>query len=266
MRNCMLRSVKIFNPASVFESIRSYNGAIFRLDEHLGRLKQSARVLGADLSIKEISGFRKAIWDEYKKSGIKDAYIRITVFLPSKEPCFIIKAAKAYPPAIYKKGVFLKTSASRKSPASGLLANIKSSNYLSGISARTDIADTFEVLMLNPQGRVAEATVSNIFMAKGRRIFTPPASAGLLAGITRAVVFDLAKRLSLGIDEYNLTRHDLYNADECFLTNTGIGILPVVNIDARKIGNGSPGRLTKSLIEEFKKITERSLVTARDSR
>jgi branched-chain amino acid aminotransferase len=246
--------MKNYTP-SVFESIRSYNGAIFRLDEHLARIKRSARALNVDLSKNQIAGYRKAIQDRYKQSRIKNAYIRMSVFLPSRQMQLIIKAADVYPPQIYKKGVFLKTVASGRPPAASVLANIKSSNYLSAICARAQVGVAFEVLMLTAEGRVAEASVSNIFMAKGGRIFTPAASAQILAGITRQVVFELAKGLSVSVDEHDLTRHDLYNADECFLTNTGIGILPVVTIDARRIGSGLVGILTKRLMKEFKKIT-----------
>lgn len=231
--------------------MRSYDGRIFKLDEHLYRLKESAKACGAELSEAEILSFRKTIEKAIKKSRIKNAYIRLAVSLPLKERSLIIKELKRYPDEIFQKGAALATSCVRKTSAANLAVNIKSSNFLSAVLAKSESPAVFDALMLQQDSYAAEGTVSNIFIVKDKILFTPPASSGLLKGITRGVILDLAKENSIAASEVNLTRHDLYNSDECFLTNTTIEILPVVEIDGRKIGSGKPGKLTKRLTKMF---------------
>jgi branched-chain amino acid aminotransferase len=248
-------NVTHFNPNSVFESLRTYDRRIFKLNEHLARLKESAKMFGMELSGEEILNFKKIIQDGYEKSGIKNAYIRIALSVPAGKIHLIIREIKVYPETIYKKGVSIATAVSKKSSFGSIGPNIKASNFLSGICAKMDVSEKFEALMLGPQAEASEGSVSNIFIVKKKNIFTPPLSSGLLAGITRQAVFDLAGPLGIAIDERVLTRHDMYNSDECFLTNTTAGIVPVVSIDSRKIGSGRPGGITKRLAKAFRMLT-----------
>jgi branched-chain amino acid aminotransferase len=234
---------------SVFESLRSYNGKIFKLDEHLERLKESACTAGIRLKELEIAGLKNKIETAYRKSAIKNAYIRVAVSAGSKDINLIIRGIKNYPKQLYTDGVSIKTSAIRKPNAPDFF--IKSSNYLPEICAKIGAGACLEAVLLNEQGFVSEATVSNIFIIKNKNILTAPVPCGLLNGITRQVIFDLARALRIIAREEILTRHDLYNADECFLTNTTMEIMPVVNIDGRRIGDGSPGSITKILIKKF---------------
>jgi len=237
---------------SIFESMRSYNKEIFKLDEHLERLDESARTLGVRLSEKEIINFKNKIESAHKKSAVKNAYIRIAVPLLSRKPQIIIKNINPYPQKFYKKGISIMTAVTRRQNA--LASFVKSSDYLPGISAVMDTPGDPEAIMLNERGFVSEATVSNIFIVKDRRLLTPFSYAALLNGITRQHVFNLAAALDINVIEQDFTRHDVYNADECFLTNTTMEIMPVVRVDKRKIGKGKPGKITKELMKRFHKV------------
>jgi len=235
---------------SIFESMRSYGGNIFKLDEHLNRFKESAKTTGIKLSERQISNFKKTIENAYKKSKIKNAYIRACFSPGCKNLSLIIKDIKKYPDEFYQNGVSLRTDVIRKS--NNAISHIKSSNFLPCVCAKLKNDEgSFETLVLNENGFVTETTVSNIFIVKDSCIFTAPPCAGLLNGITRQVVFNLAFKCGVKIKETFLTRHDLYNADECFLTNTTIGVMPVTEIDKRKIGNGKPGKTTKNIYNLF---------------
>jgi len=258
MKRHVFYEIDDYIPCSVFESLRSYGGRIFKLDEHLIRLKESIKTIGLELSEGEISSLKDNILAEYKKKGIKNAYIRFALSAPDKKINLIIKKVNLIPEIFYKKGVFLRTAVEKKSSANAFKYGIKSSNFMAGIFAKMESVGSFDALMLNDTGYVAETTISNIFMVKGKDIFTPPISTGLLGGITRQVVFDLAKNIGIKINQVNITRHDLYNADECFLTSTNIKVLPVAKIDARVIGSGKPGAITKKLIREFDELIKGS--------
>jgi len=258
MKRHVFYEIDDFIPCSVFESLRSYGGRIFKLDEHLARFKESVKTIGLELSEGEVSSLKDNILAEYKKSCIKDAYIRFALSAPDKKINLIIKKAKLVPEIFYKKGVFLRTSVDKKNSANAFKYSIKSSNFMPGVFAKIESVGLFDALMLNDMGYVAESTISNIFMIKGKDVFTPPVSTGLLGGITRQVVFDLAQIIGIKINQVNITRHDLYNADECFLTSTNIKVLPVAKIDARVIGSGKPGVITKKLIREFDELIKGS--------
>lgn len=248
-------NISDFNPTNIFESIRSYNGRIFRLDEHLARLGESARTVGLEVSAAEISDFRRIIEKGLAKSGIKNAYIRLALSVPLKNVSLIIKKVTTYPGVCYEKGVSVNTAVVKKNSANAPISRIKSSNFLSAVLAKIESPRTFDALMLQGDGLVAEGTVSNVFIVKRNCLFTPPASSGLLNGVTRQVVFWLAKAARIPAREVNLTRQDLYNADECFLTNTTAEIMPVVEMDGRKIGSAKPGAITRQLMKGFKRLT-----------
>ena len=248
-------------PGGVFETMRSYEGRIFRLKEHVERFFESCN-----------SAARKAPCDKPKlaillrnalaKSKLKEAHIRLALYGGNHKPAeisLLIRPFKSYPGACYRKGVSLITSVVKKSPAGCVCSKIKSSNFLAGVIAKAEVAKSrgFEPMLLNEKGIVAEGAVSNIFIIKEGVLMTSPVSAGLLRGITRGVVLELADKLGIGAKESLLTRHDIYIADEAFITNTIMEIVPVVGVDGRKVGKGRPGAITKKLMEEFKNETRR---------
>jgi branched-chain amino acid aminotransferase len=253
----------------VFEGIRFYNGRVFRLKEHLERLARSAQCLALPLpmSLEEIAA---ATLETCRQSGLTDGYIRLLLTrgvgslglnpFKCERPSLIIivDTIELYPEEYYHKGVPLITAGTRKVNSSALNPNIKSLNYLSNIMAKIEAiaAGTVEAVMLNEQGYVAEGTGDNIFIVKGNRVATPPITAGILPGITREVIMELCQKLDIPCIEENMTRYELYTADEIFLTGTGAEILPVVKLDGRIIGKGRFGPVTLKLIHEFRKLTQ----------
>ena len=253
----------------VFEGIRAYNGRVFKLKEHIERLYYSAKaiLLTIPMTMEEMT---KAVILACRENNIVDGYIRLVVtrgvgtlglnpFKCSK-PSVIIIADKIqlYPPKVYEEGMAIITAATTRNLHNALNPAIKSLNYLNNILAKIEAinADVEEAIMLNAEGFVAECTGDNIFIVKGKKLMTPPLSAGALRGITRAVVMDIAQQEGLEVSEPNLTRYDLYNADECFLTGTAAELVPVTKIDCRIIGTGKPGPVTKLLLEKFHALTK----------
>lgn len=252
----------------VFEGIRVYSGRIFRLEQHLARLFDSAKaiMLTIPMSTGELT---EACCEACRLNGIRDGYIRLVVtrgvgnlglnpFTCERPTVFIIADKIAlYPAVVYEKGINLITAATQRNHPNAVNPAIKSMNYLNNILARIEAvkAGTEEALMLNAEGFVAECTGDNLFVLRDHVLQTPPPSAGALLGITRSVVFELAKRLGVLVTEPNLTRYEVMTADECFLTGTAAEIVPVASLDGRIIGNGKPGALTSKLIEEFHKVT-----------
>jgi len=253
----------------VFEGIRAYNGRVFKLKEHIERLYYSAQaiLLTIPMTMEEMT---KAVILACRENNIVDGYIRLVVtrgvgtlglnpFKCSK-PSVIIIADKIqlYPPKVYEEGMAIITAATTRNLHNALNPAIKSLNYLNNILAKIEAinADVEEAIMLNAEGFVAECTGDNIFIVKGKKLMTPPLSAGALRGITRAVVMDIAQQEGLEVSEPNLTRYDLYNADECFLTGTAAELVPVTKIDCRIIGTGKPGPVTKLLLEKFHALTK----------
>jgi len=157
----------------------------------------------------------------------------------------------------YVNGLDVVTCATRRIPHGALSPMVKSLNYLNNIMAKIEaqIAGAGEGLMLNEQGFVSECTGDNIFTIKNGAIYTPPISSGALAGVTRNVVFEIAAEMGISIQEPNMTRYDIYTADECFLTGTAAEVIPAVKLDTRPIGDGTPGPLTKKLIARFRELT-----------
>lgn len=254
----------------IFEGIRAYNGRVFKLKEHIDRLFYSAKAILLTIPMSPAEMIRATV-ETCRANNIRDGYIRLVVtrgvgglgLNPNrcKEPSVIIIADKIqlYPAEYYEKGLEIVTVPTTRNLHSALNPAIKSLNYLNNILAKIEAnnAGCEEAIMLNAEGFVAECTGDNLFIIKNGKLFTPPLSAGALYGITRGVVMDLAREKGVDVSEPNLTRYDLFNADECFLTGTGAEIIPVVKIDGRVIGSGKPGPVTKDLVKRYHELTQR---------
>jgi branched-chain amino acid aminotransferase len=253
----------------VFEGIRSYDGLVFKLKEHIDRLWESAHTIMLKIPISK-DAMIKAVIATLRANKLRNAYIRLVVTRgegdlgldPRKcpKPTIFIIADKIalYPERFYKEGLQIVTVPTPRNINEALNPQIKSLNYLNNILAKIEAtnAGAEEAIMLNSQGYVAECTGDNIFIVKTGALFTPPTYAGILKGITRGAVLDLARKADIQTKEDMLTRHDLFNADECFLSGTAAEIIPVVRIDGRTIGSGSPGRITLKLLADFRKLTK----------
>lgn len=253
----------------VFEGIRFYNGRIFRLEGHLDRLWDSARAicLTIPLSREEMTA---ALIETVRQNELQDGYIRLIVTRGvgnlglNPENCqrasvIIIAASIAlYPEDQYERGLSVITCGSRRMSAAALSPQVKSLNYLNNILAKIEAMQcgAGEGLMLNEQGYVAECTGDNIFVLKRGFLTTPPVSAGGLRGITREVVIEIAREFKIPCDEPEMTRYDIYTADECFLTGTAAEIIPVISLDKRLIGAGVPGPVTARFIARFRELTQ----------
>jgi branched-chain amino acid aminotransferase len=253
----------------VFEGIRAYNGRVFKLKEHIDRLFYSAKAILLTIPLTHAK-IMDAVVETCRRNGIRDGYIRLVVtrgpgglgLNPNrcKQPSVIIIADKIqlYPAELYERGLDIITVPTVRNLHSALNPAIKSLNYLNNILAKIEAnnAGCEEAIMLNAEGFVAECTGDNLFITKGQRLLTPPLYAGALYGITRGVVMDLAREIGLEVSETNLTRYDLFNADECFLTGTGAEVIPVVKIDGRVVGSGQPGAITKNLVLRYHELTK----------
>jgi len=253
----------------VFEGIRAYHGRVFKLKEHVDRLFCSAKAILLELPMSHAQ-LMKATVEACRANKLRDGYIRLVVTRgigslglnprSCKRPSVIIIADKIqlYPPELYQRGMEIVTVPTTRNLHSALNPAIKSLNYLNNILAKIEAnnAGVEEAVMLNAEGFVAECTGDNLFIVKNRALFTPPLSAGALYGITRQTVIDLAEEAGLKVSEPNLTRYDLFNADECFLTGTGAELIPVVKIDGRVIGTGKPGPITRRLEEDYHALTK----------
>jgi branched-chain amino acid aminotransferase len=252
----------------VFEGIRFYQDRVFRLDEHMDRLWDSAKAIALDIPLSR-TALIDATLETIRQNDLHDGYIRLLVtrgvgslgLSPDscRRPTIVIIAATIalYPDSLYEKGLTLATCSVRRIPPAALSPRIKSLNYLNNILAKIEAqqAGAAEGVMLNEQGYVAECTGDNLFVVKNGVISTPPVNAGILAGVTRAVVFELAKKNGIPIKEEDLTRYDILVADECFLTGTAAEVIAAVQMDRRPIGNGRPGSITLKLVEEFRGLT-----------
>ncbi len=250
----------------VFEGIRAYNGRVFRLSEHLKRLEESAQAIFLSLPI-PIKKIEEALLESVRVNGLKDAYIRLVITRGigdlgldmrkcKKNASVIIIADKIelYPPSFYEKGLDLITSSIRQRTPDQLSPAIKSLNYLPNIMARAEAvrAGAQEAILLNQQGYVSECTGDNIFYVRDGNLYTPPTYAGILDGITREAVIDIAReKMSLKVEEKLFTVHELYRADEAFVTGTGAEVVAAVKIDGHPIGSGVPGSLTKKIAQAF---------------
>jgi branched-chain amino acid aminotransferase len=253
----------------VFEGIRAYNGRVFKLREHIARLYYSAKALLLTIPISP-DQMLQAVLATCRRNKLRNGYIRLLVtrgvgtlgLNPNrcKNPSVIIIADKIqlYPQEMYERGMEIVTVPTTRNLHSAVNPAIKSLNYLNNILAKIEanIAGVEEAIMLNAQGYVAECTGDNIFIVKDGQMFTPPLAAGALYGITRGVVIEIAREAGWQVSEPNLTRYDLFNADECFLTGTGAELIPVVKIDGRVIGTGKPGPVTRGLVEQYHALTQ----------
>ncbi len=252
----------------VFEGIRFYNGRVFRLEEHIRRLFDSAKAICLDVGLMpdEISA---AVVETIRQNELRDGYVRLVVTrgcgdlglnpsLCPKTTVFIIASKiTLYSPDKYENGLHVVTCATRRIAHGALSPMVKSLNYLNNVMAKIEAqqAGAGEGLMLNEQGYVAECTGDNVFIVKNGEILTPPISSGALAGVTRAVVLEIAGDLGLRVLQPEMTRYDIYTADECFLTGTAAEVIPVVRLDNRVIGDGLPGAVTRRLIARFHELT-----------
>jgi len=260
----------------VFEGIRTYNGRVFMLEEHVDRLFRSAQAIALTIpmSKKEILN---AVVMTCKVNNNMNGYVRLVVTrgkgtlglnpYSCKKPEIIIIAGKIqlYPPKLYQQGLKVITAGTIRNHTESINPAIKSLNYLNNIMAKIEAINSGveEVIMLNVQGYVAEASGDNVFIFKGNRLLTPPTSAGALEGITRNIVMKLAGQSGYEVGEATLTRYDLYNADEMFLTGTAAEIISVVEMDRRSIGSGLPGKKTVKLTEQFRRFAAETGVPIR---
>ena len=253
----------------VFEGIRIYNGRVFKLDEHLKRLYDSANsiMLAMPMTLDEL---RHATVLTVRENNMRDGYIRLIITrgigslglnpLTCEKPQVIIIVDKValYPKELYQTGMRIVTVPTQRNMAAAIPPQVKSLNYLNNILAKIEAinAGVEEAVMLNSYGLISECTGDNIFVVKNNVVMTPPSYMGVLEGVTRNTVMELAGQLSYTAKQRILTRHDLFTADECFLTGSAAEIVPVTHVDGRTIGNGKPGYVTKQLMAAFKKLTD----------
>jgi branched-chain amino acid aminotransferase len=253
----------------VFEGIRFYQGRVFRLAEHIDRLHDSAKAICLQIPQTKFEMI-DAVLATIRQNELQDGYVRLVVTRGSGDlglnpalcprPTVFIIASRItlYPEEMYRHGLHVVTCATRRIPHGALSPMVKSLNYLNNVLAKIEAqqAGAGEGLMLNEQGFVAECTGDNIFTVKNGKILTPAISSGALSGITRQVTFEMAAELGIAISEPDMTRYDIFTADECFLTGTAAEVIPVVKLDSRVIGDGVPGPVTRALIERFHQLTE----------
>lgn len=249
----------------VFEGIRLYGGNIFRLEEHLERLEYSAKAIMLEMPLNR-EQLRWATCETCRQNGLTDAYIRLVVtrgpgdlglapWLCPKPSIFIIASKiSLYPKEYYDNGLAIVTVPTRRISPAALPPTIKSLNYLNNILGKIEAKQfgALEAIMLNDQGYVAECTADNVFIVHKGEIVTPPASQGALKGITRSTILDIAKDTGIPLREVDMTRYDIWCADECFLTGSGAEVIPVVKLDGRTIGHGKPGPVTQRVLTAFR--------------
>jgi branched-chain amino acid aminotransferase len=251
----------------VFEGIRFYSGRVFRLEEHIRRLFDSARAIVLKLPWTQEQVMQFTV-DTIKANGLTDGYVRLVVtrgtgglglnpYLCERPSMFIIASTiQLYPEEYYTNGLAIVTCATRRPAPAALMPQVKSLNYLNNIMAKIEAiqAGAMEALMLNEQGYVSECTGDNIFLLKNGTLLTPPVADGALDGVTRQVILQLADQLGIPWKEQTLTRYDIFISDECFLTGTAAEVIPVIALDRRPIGDGKPGPLTLRFIDAFRAL------------
>lgn len=254
----------------VFEGIRVYSGNIFKLKEHLDRLYRSAKSIMLDIRYTP-EELTEILIQTLQKNQLKDAYIRLVVTrgvgdlgldpFGCNQPQLIVIAEhlRIYPQELYEKGLEIVSVATRRNRPDVLSPKVKSLNYLNNILVKIEasLSGASEALMLNNEGYVAECSADNVFIVKSGKLYTPPGYLGALEGITRDAIIDIAKEIGFEVYEEPFTRHDVYVADEVFLTGTAAEVIAVVKVDGRVIGDGKPGPITKQLLEVFRtKVVE----------
>jgi branched-chain amino acid aminotransferase len=255
----------------IFEGIRAYNGRVFMLDQHIKRLYQSAKTIMLDIPLNK-KEMEAAILKTIRANELSDAYIRVVVSrgkgdlgldprkCPKPTVVIIASAIQLYPEELYETGLKLVTVPTRRNGPEMVNPRIKSLNYLNNIMARLEANQQGapEAIILNTDGYVAECTGDNIFIIEEETITTPPRYAGILKGTKREIVLAAAAEMGLEVKEELFTRHDLFNADECFLSGTAAEAIPVVEVDGRVIADGSVGEKTKAIIARFREIAQTS--------
>ena len=255
----------------VFEGIRSYGRVVFKLKEHIDRLWESARSICLEVPVGKAE-LIKAVCQTLKVNRLDDAYVRLIVSRgegdlgldPRKcngNATIVIITDKIalYPERLYKEGMEIITVPTVRNLPEALNPQIKSLNYLNNILAKIEAVNCGyeEAIMLDSLGYVAECTGDNIFIVKNNELYTPPQCMGTLRGITRDTILGIAAKKNIPAHEHVITRHEVYIADECFLTGTAAEVIPVVKVDGRRIGDGKPGKLTARLMGEFHKVTKK---------
>ena len=251
----------------VFEGIRAYGGRVFRLAQHIDRLYNSAKAIMLEIPVakEEMKGI---VTDGLAKNNLSDAYIRLIVTRgagdlgldPDKcaRPSIvcITDSIALYPKQMYEAGLKVITVPTHRTSMISLYPQCKSLNYLNNIMAKIEakMAGCVEAIMLNLDGSVAECTGDNIFIVKNGTVMTPDVMSGILEGVTRAAVMDIARSEGIEVIATRMARYEVFTADECFLTGTGAEIIPVVEVDRRPIGNGKPGKMTKRILEKFHEL------------
>lgn len=252
----------------VFEGIRVYGGKVFLLKEHIDRLYESARAIRLEIPMTK-ADLTAAVNSTVAANALSEGYVRLVVSrgagslgldprrTANPQVVIIADTITLYPAEMYENGLKLITASTLRNHPQALSARIKSLNYLNNILAKIEGIDAgcVEALMLNHKGEVAECTGDNIFIVTRGVLKTPPVDAGILEGITRNAVIRLAQEAKIPVAETTLLRHDLYIADECFLTGSAAEVIPVSSLDGRPIGDGKPGPITRDLLERFKKLT-----------
>lgn len=251
----------------VFEGIRAYNGRVFRLVEHVDRLYRSAKTILLDIPMTK-EAMVKAVVETLKVNNFRDAYIRLVVSRGAgnlgldprscAKPCVVVicDGLQMYPEDLYNNGLEIMTVSTRRNSPQCLDPNVKSLNYLNNILAKIEVtrAGKGEGLFLNADGYVTEATGDNIFIVKRGKLLTPPPYLGILDGVTRTTILEVAEKAGVPAEEKVFTLYDLYNAEECFMSGTAAEAIPVVAADGRVIGDGRPGEVTKRLIKDFREL------------
>lgn len=252
----------------IYEGIRAYNGYIFRLKEHIDRLYESAKTMAMEIPLSKKEMMETCV-EVLRQNHITDGYVRLVVSRgigrlgmdPRKcgKPTVVIIPATYVVTFTGLKPLRVMISSIRRTPQFCVPSSAKTLNYINNILAKIEAinANVDEAIMLDWRGYVAEGCGDNIFIVKKRKLMTPPLTAGILGGITRQVIIEIVRRIGLEVEEKDITIHDLYNADEAFLTATGVEVHPIGEIDGRKIGTGELGCITNTIVEEFKKETQR---------
>src|SRR4051812_602422 len=253
----------------IFEGLRAYGGKVFRLREHIERLYESAKAIWLEIPLSQ-EKMRDAVNESVRINNIQDGYIRLVVTrgagtlgldpnrCSNPQVIIIADAISLYPRELYDNGLEIVTVSVQRTHPAALNPRIKSLNYLNNILAKIEglQAGCIEALMLNHKGEVAECTGDNVFLVRNGVLFTPPLEAGILEGVTRDAVIEIAQDADIEVRAVPITKHDVYIADECFLTGTAAEIVPVVKVDSRTIGTGKPGPVTRDLEKRFKKLTQ----------
>lgn len=261
----------------VFEGIRSYSGNVFKLHEHLVRLYESAKSIMLEIPYTQ-EEMTQIIVETLRRNELKDGYIRLVVSrgvgdlgldpANCREASVIVIAEplRIYPKELYDTGIEIATVATRRNRSDVLNPMIKSLNYLNNILVKMEanLAGVPEALMLNDQGYVAEGSADNIFIVKDGKLLTPPGHVGALVGITRNTIIEIAREKGYEVEEAMFTRHEVYTADEVFLTGTAAEVIAVVKVDGRVIGEGKPGQVTNDLLAAFREQTVKDGVKVYD--